>query len=219
MGLLLVCPKTSTTMTILRSLRYQKVERNKKLQIQGLVVRFSNQLKIGFLYSRSTMTETEVISTNKAFKECNVLMGDFNLLPKKEAEQKKLDLLCQSDKYQALKEITRRVSNNQPDHILVDKALQSVCYVTSYFNFISDHKSIVIRIGEEGNEFTLDFKQKLVFDAEVYSKTKSVIRQTKGNLPKTYENNGESLSSIMFKRKIVNPDMSSCLFTSATGSH
>ena len=76
MGLLLVCPKTSTTMTILESLRYQKVERNKKLQIQGLVVRFSNQLKIGFLYSRSTMTEIGVISTNKAFKECNALMGN-----------------------------------------------------------------------------------------------------------------------------------------------
>ena len=50
MGLLLIAPKKSNVMTILKSLRYQKAQRNKNLQIQGLIVRFTNEINIGFVY-------------------------------------------------------------------------------------------------------------------------------------------------------------------------
>ena len=55
-----------------------------------------------------------------------IIMGDLNLSPRIEAEQKKLNYLCKEDKYLALKEITRRASNNQPDHILVKKSFEKV---------------------------------------------------------------------------------------------
>ena len=88
MGLLLLAPKTSNVRTILKSLRYQKASRNDSLQIQGLIVRFTNDINIGFVYCRTTPNEDEVKATKKCFNECQVIMGDFNLSPKKETEQK-----------------------------------------------------------------------------------------------------------------------------------
>ena len=208
MGLILISPKSSTTMTILKSLRYQKVLRHDKLHIQGLIVRFTNQVKIGFVYCRSTPTEIEVNSTKKTFRECNILMGDFNLSTKKEAERKKIDSLCHNTKYQALKEITRRMSNNQPDHVLVDKAYKNNCYVTSFFNFISDHNTIVARIGDANNEFTDETRQKILFNSESHLKAKFI--EQKESKPKVHRSKIQSSSTPMFQRKIVNPDMSSC---------
>ena len=146
---------------------------------------------------------------NKHFQECNVLMGDFNLTFKKEGEQRKIDSLCKSDKYMALKEITRIQSNNQPDHILVDKKFKKHCFATSYFNFASDHKSIVVRLGEEGNELTPEALQRIHFDEELHLKSKKPEKE-KGyiNLEPRKENNSS------YRRKFLNPDSASCWLNS-----
>ena len=74
----------------------------------------------------------------KYFKECHALLGDFNLSPSSNNDMKKLTLLCGNRKLFALSEITRRLSNNQLDHVLVDKIFDKVIYATSFHNFISD---------------------------------------------------------------------------------
>ena len=210
MGLLLLAPKTSKIMTILKGLRYQKALRIGKLQIQGLILRFTNNVNIGFIYCRTTPNNEELKSLKKTFEECQIIMGDLNLSPRIEVEQKKLNYLCKTNKYLALKEITRRASNNQPDHILVDKSFEKICFATSYFNFISDHNSIVIRFGGLNNEFTSETLQKLNFDSELHLKSKR-MSQKQDNIILDEEKGSSSLNAIKkFRRKIINPDMSSC---------
>ena len=72
MGLILLAPKGSNIMNFLTSLRYQKALRNNKLQVEGLIVRLTNEVNIGFLYCRSTPNEAEIKGINKHFTECNV---------------------------------------------------------------------------------------------------------------------------------------------------
>ena len=132
----------------------------------------TNALTFGFIYCRTTPTDSEIVSINKHFKECNVLMGDLNLSQRIPIDQEKVISLCQETKVNALKEITRSISGNQLDYILIDEILKSLCFVTSYNNFISDHKSITARIGLNGNQLTNDVKQKLTFDRESHLKAK-----------------------------------------------
>ena len=58
------------------------------------------------------------------------------------------------------------MSNNQLDHILVDEKIFNCSFVTSYFNFISDHKSVVFRFGGEGNRLTNEALEKINFKRE-----------------------------------------------------
>ena len=43
------------------------------------------------------------------------------------------------------------------DYILIDESLRDFSFVTSFNNFISDHKSIIARVGLDKNEFTKEF--------------------------------------------------------------
>ena len=80
--------------------------------------------------------------------------------------------LCQDSKVNALKEITRSQSQNQLDYILIqNKYIKERFYVTSFNNFISDHKSITVRIGLGENFFSKEFKIKLNFNNECHLKT------------------------------------------------
>ena len=111
----------------------------------------------------------------------------------------------------ALKQITRRGSNNQPDHILVDEKLLKSTFATSYFNFISDHKSIVFRYGGEQNEFTTEALEKIHFDVDLHKRQKKtsadeLINSHKANKQKTTA----AKSQPKFRRRINNPDMASC---------
>ena len=46
------------------------------------------------------------------------------------------------------------------------------CFATSYYNFISDHKSIALRIGVNGNKLSKSTMEKLHFDRELHLKMK-----------------------------------------------
>ena len=59
MGLLLLVPKLSKIMNRMTGLRFQRVFRSQKIQIQGLILRFKANLNIGFVYCRSTPNEEE----------------------------------------------------------------------------------------------------------------------------------------------------------------
>ena len=176
MGMLLLFSKKSNLHVQIRSVTQQTVKRDSNYQIESLIVKMENSLTFGFIYCRSTPSNSEIIQIKKNFKECKVIMGDLNLSHRLPSDQKKVVSLCQENKVNALKEITRSISCNQLDYILVDKLLISVCFATSFNNFISDHKSITARIGLNENQLTNELKQKLTFDRESHLKSKSSTR-------------------------------------------
>ena len=131
-------------------------------------------------------------------------MGDFNLSSKISQDVQKLEELCQTQKFIALKEITRVISNNQLDHILSDKQFLGKYFATSYYNFISDHKTITIRIGIN-TEFTINALEKINFHSELHMKEKIPEDEVFIVNDKTTTN----VNIIdTYKRRFQNPDMS-----------
>ena len=173
MGLILLKSNTSCLSGELQ-ITYKTAKRNGDLQIEGLIVKLDTSLIICFIYCRSTPSVKEIEAIKKTFGDCNVLIGDLNLSHRIRSDQDKLVTLCNSKKVSILNEITRSVSNNQLDYILADEFLAEKSYATSFNNFISDHKSITVRIGLHQNEFSKDFKMKITFDQESHLKTKNV---------------------------------------------
>ena len=82
----------------IQTITHQTSKRDGQLQIQGLIVRLNNLLKLGFLYSRSTPTDPEIKAINTIFAECTLLMGDFNLSHRIQKDKFKLKALCQETK-------------------------------------------------------------------------------------------------------------------------
>ena len=97
-------------------------------------------------------------------------MGDLNLNPRKEAEILRIKELCQEKLEMALKEDTT-TDFNQIDHILIHKRLRGSVFVASYYNFLSNHKTIVTRIGVNGNKLKDEVIQRLKYTSEKFMKT------------------------------------------------
>ena len=172
MGLILLTGKQSSIQGQFKSVTHLPYKYKERLQIQGLIVRLLNGLTFGFIYCRSCPTNPEIKAIRKYFGECNFLMGDFNLSHRIKKDQLKIENLCEKTKINFLKEITRTISNNQLDYILMDEEFVRMCFATSYNNFISDHNSIVLRVALNGNQFTDEMKEKITFDEESHLRTK-----------------------------------------------
>ena len=142
MGLMLLSGGNSNIVSQIKNVTHQTAKRDKNLQVQGLIVRLMNGKNYGFVYCRSTPSNPEIDAICKYFAECNILMGDFNLSHQSPRDQDKIVKLCLEQKISMLNEITRTMSGNQLEYIIIDKDLEENCFVTSYNNFISDHKSI-----------------------------------------------------------------------------
>ena len=68
--------------------------------------------------------------------------------------------------------------HGQPDQIILHKRFEKKHFSTSYLNFISDHNSIVVRIGLEQNSFDSMFLEKINFNSEQHlNKLKSPKEQ------------------------------------------
>jgi hypothetical protein len=132
----------------------------------------ANRKKFGFVYCRSTPNTKEIKAMCNFFHECNILMGDFNLSHKSSEDQAKNSKLCDGQKINALKEITRSMSGNQLEYILIDANLKGNYFVTSYNNVISDHKTIVARIESEENKLTNEIIGRITVDHESHLKPK-----------------------------------------------
>ena len=223
MGLMLLSSKNSKMYKCIKSVTYQKAKRKDNLQIQGLTIRFSFGVNIGFLYCRSTPSNSEIQTICDNFKECNVLMGDLNLSHRIKEDYRKVEYLCKSRKMSALKEITHPMSNNQLEYILVDKDLKNYTFVTSYNNFISDHNSISLRLGLNKNELTDEIKARINFDSESHLKSKDKI-SSDDDFEELPDSNRESMDEELadtldnetrtFSRKFCNPDMATCWLNS-----
>ena len=169
-----------------------------------------------------TLTQTDKVATREACaskklitisNNCSALLGDLNLSPRNEFDLKKIKEICQKKKSLALKEVTRYTSNNQVDHILVNDKLLKTTYATSFFNFMGDHKSIVLIIGGHHNKFRGEILEKVANEA--LSKIELKNDQNKVNadiVPESYkESNKEEPEQLLsFRRRIRNPDMASC---------
>ena len=230
MGLMLLSSKHSNAYKSIQSVTHQKAKREDKLQIQGLTVRFSHGLNVGFIYCRSTPSNSEIKSICRNFKDCNILMGDFNLSHRNEEDCKKLRNLCQSRKVSALNEITRSLSNNQLEYILIDEVLKNFIFVTSYNNFISDHNSVIFRFGLNENQFTAEIKERITFDRDSHMKSKIKLGSSSRieNFEEVNQQNSSfNCSSIheettttsiiqtkIFNRKFDNPDFATCWLNS-----
>ena len=232
MGLILLTSRKSQILKEFKSVTHLPAKRNNKLQIQGLIVRLRNGLNFGFIYCRSGPNHSEIKAIQKYFDECNFLMGDFNLSHRIKEDQQKIKNLCEERRTNFLREITRTISNNQLDYILIDNVFLEVCFATSYNNFISDHNSTVVRVGLNGNEFTNEIKERLTFDMESHMKEKvskessstssdvssESIDAMASNIIDDSEQSGDQDSNVLqdqiFSRKFRNMDMTSCWLNS-----
>ena len=230
MGMILLTPRLQVFRGI-SLITNHTANRNDSLQIQGLVVQLKSGISLGFLYCRTTPTNSEIDYINRVYGCCEVMMGDFNLSHRNEEHKGKLKKLCENSKVSMLDEITRAISNNQLDYVIIDEVLKSHCFSTSYFNFISDHKTITLRIGLEGNTLKNEVLQKLHFDAESHKKAKALYRKdslsarisesdmsvssesssTESDIDISYPGNSEKST---FKRRFLNVDASTCWLNS-----
>ena len=154
--------------------RFKEIKEN-KTHLQGLLILLPDlKLKLAFLYIRETPTTADIKNILKHCQNCSALIGDLNLNPRDSTQMKNLKLLCKEDKYLALQDITTRY-NNQLEHIIVDTILKPIVYATSYFNLISDHKTVTIRFGLQNNQFNEAFLQKISFDKAVHIPVKDAI--------------------------------------------
>ena len=234
MGLMLLTSKKSSIQNYFKSVTHLPALRNNKLQIQGLIVRLTNGFNFGFIYCRSSPNNPEIKAIRKYFGECNFLMGDFNLSHRIKGDRLKIKNLCEETKISILQEITRTISINQLDFILIDKELLEISFATSFNNFISDHNSTVLRVGLDENEFTDEIKERLCFDRELHRKRRLSEENSENsiNSSDTIDTSTESICSMecvevvysdqntdsepdpMFTRKFQNIDLTSCWLNS-----
>ena len=202
MGLLVLTNKKSMKCNQVQTVSYKIVKREESIQIQGIILTMTNGLTCGFIYCRSTPSDSEIKKIKQIFEACNIIMGDYNLSHRIARDQQKLHELCQESKSNVLREITRSISNNQLDYILLDKTLEENSFVTSFNNFISDHKTITARIGLNENRITEEILSKLTFNSESHLKAKEARYSTASS---------EDSSSDSDDDQVCNPDeMSPC---------
>ena len=106
-----------------------------------------------------------------------------------ETEKKLLDKLCTEGKISHLDDVTTD-KLNQLDYVFLEEKFVKDAFSTAFKNFISDHKSITVRIPDIGNEFSEDFKTKYFFDIDNHLKQKR-----KNKTGKKMENSAKKLNS------------------------
>ena len=159
MGLLVMTPRKSRddTKGISREIDFDQGEslskdRDGQCQVQTIQCRINGHA-FSFVYCRTTPTrESEWLMETTA--NSHYLMGDLNLDQNVLDQKNKLQTVC-GLKNPLLKETTTK-NNNQLDHILGIQRKGVRIFTTSYTNLAADHKSIILRISENGANFVDD---------------------------------------------------------------
>ena len=128
-------------------------------EYQGLRIE-ADDLHILCLYllpGKATKIRIAKILDDELLRNAHIIMGELTLNPRVHDDKQRLDQLCHTQYKMHLKEETR--NHNHIDHILVHERIHSRVYTTSFYNFVSDHKSIVARVAEIGNDLTDEAKQ------------------------------------------------------------
>ena len=198
------------------------------LKLQALIVSLKCGRSVGFLYCRSTPSSSDIARIKEIFIDCNAYMGDLNLSHRIEGDKTKLRMLCGDSKISVLNEITRSISNNQLDYILINRDLQEHCFSTAFYNFISDHKTITLRLGTFENKLNQRTIERITFDKEYHLRSKLEkkvsfesrlqVEECQSESEKT--NNSdisedfEHFEEFGFARKFLNADGVSCWLNS-----
>ena len=146
MGLLILCPKQNEETEHVES----KVLRSyRDSSCQVVIQSFTEPINAtyAYIYLRPNTGNREQIRRileDYYCRDCDVIMGDLNLNPRISTDSERLKELCSDNKTLALQEVTTK-QKNQLDHIAVNNDLKGRVFVSSFVNFISDHKTIVIR--------------------------------------------------------------------------
>ena len=159
MGIVILTPKLKPLNKFYIEKDFYKM-RNEQVQIQGLILSVHPSIDICFIYCRETPTLSESMYILERTCQSNYIMGDLNLNPNIASEEKQLKCICSQTKVKLLSEITTKL-NVQLDHILGEKNKDCKIYTTTYLNFVSDHRTIVLRISEEGDNFVTDHRLKI----------------------------------------------------------
>ena len=228
MGLMFLTSRHTSIIKNIRSISHQSLKRDNRLQVQGLTIELSTGHTFGFVYCRSTPSFSEIEAIRKQFEACDILMGDMNLSHRVEDDQRKLERLIQGERINSLQEITRSISNNQLDYILIDRELKDHYFVTSYNNFISDHKAIVSRLGLKSNIITKEINLRLNFDQESHLRKRKTeehsfptqkrltemesgaVSEQESEHESETESSDKTIITKTFLRRFDNPDMSTC---------
>ena len=129
MGMLLLLSKTSSFGDLIpedlidcfEETKYIKSGRNEgktETILQGIVLFLrEHYLKFCFIYFREKPTERELFKACKKWKECDAILGDFNLKPNLTIDAKLLKNICGTTHKLSLKENT--TNHGQPDHIVL----------------------------------------------------------------------------------------------------
>ena len=152
MGFLILSPKENIRASFDPSITRQYSDQSCQIIIHD----FGEPINVSFAFiylrpNKGTNDQIKMILEKYECDNCHIIMGDLNLNPRDASEKARLNQLCANKKDIALKEVTTR-QKNQLDHILVDKCMKNNVYVTSFVNFTSDHKCIVLRYGIEDNK-------------------------------------------------------------------
>ncbi len=169
MGLLILAPKDSKT-----NVKFQLGSTNSldridqgqvKCQVQTLQCSI-NKHSFSFVYCRTTPSTAETEWIKKMTNNIQYLMGDLNLEPTKHDQNNKLQTICNRSKKSLLKEITTK-NGVQLDHILGIEKKEVRIFTTSFVNFVSDHKSVMIRISESGSKFIEDQRLEKCYEDDI----------------------------------------------------
>ena len=160
MGLLLLYPKHKTLLFVENTIEFCKHDvifsskKNQSQQIlaQLLQVRIRQRL-LSYIYIRETPNEREVRKINEKIDVSSYTMGDINLSVDRNPDKSILDILCGNERILHLNDITTIGMNvRQLDHIMVRKTIKYTVQTDSYYNYISDHRTICLRISQYAND-------------------------------------------------------------------
>ena len=167
MGILLLANKESKFKGEVNVGHRSSFDKNNQTQIQTIRCSVRGH-KFLFTYCRESpnIAESNWLKNTAEFN--HYILGDLNLDPTEPEQRKKISDICTREKKPLLNEITTK-NEKQLDHILGAERDGVRVYTTAFSNFISDHKTITIRISLEGAAFKEDSRLPITPDLEMPS--------------------------------------------------
>ncbi len=192
LGMLMISPKKSKFAKFDTSLLKGFLDSTN--DSQGFIFGLSHiYLKLAFLYIRPGKGSKSVINNllnDFDCDDCDVIMGDLNLNPKNDCDRQRLSQLCQDDKLKSVLNEPTTKNYTQIDHVLVHRNLLERVYATSFYNFISDHRGIVIRIGIDLNTILNEFELKTKQQFKHKNQSQSCNSASENYSPPCHRNQG-----------------------------
>ena len=142
-----------------------------------------SERKLTFMYCCETPNIQEAQVIKDKIDISSYILGDLNLCPSRSKDQRILDILCGNERMLHLRAITTiSQSPNQLDHIMVRLTIKHLVVTETFFNFISDHKSIIMRLTAFANDEPLDKMDEN--DVKLLETTKAIKREINKDVEK-----------------------------------